>query len=81
MKSNKTIVDRFDRHILEQLSEDELSLLYLLYHKLFNRDVDLRSVFVQPVLNKIKDADEKLNEQGRKVRDNIVKKIEAYYLN
>lgn len=81
MKSNKTIVDRFDRHILEQLSEDELSLLYLLYHKLFNRDVDLRSVFVQPVLNKIKDADEKLNEQGRKVRDNIVKKIEMYYLN
>lgn len=80
MKNNKTIVDRFDKHILEQLSEDELSLLYLLYHKLFNRDVDLRSVFVQPVLNKIKGADEKLNEQGRKIRDNIVKKIEAYYL-
>lgn len=80
MKNNKTIVDRFDKHILEQLSEDELSLLYLLYHKLFNRDIDLRSVFVQPVLYKIKDADDKLNEQGRKVRDNIVKKIESYYL-
>jgi|GEM_PF-6147041 len=70
---------RFDKPVLESLSEDELSLLYLLYHKLFNRKVDLRSVFVQPVLNKIKEKDHQLTEEGIKIRDSIVKKVENYY--
>jgi len=75
---NKLVGVRFDRAVLEQLTEEELSLLYLMYHKLFNREIDLRSVFVQPVINKIKKIDT-LTEEGCKVRDNIIKKIEQYY--
>ena len=77
-KTSNIRVCRFDKGVLDQLTEDELSLLYLLYHELFNRTIDLRSVFVQPVLAKIKNTN-KLNEEGIIVRDNIVKKIEQYY--
>lgn len=73
------IKDRFHKHALEQLSEDELALLYTMYHRLFDKQVDLRCVFVQPVLNKIRSCTN-LNEEGCKVRDNIVNKIEGYYL-
>jgi hypothetical protein len=70
---------RFDKAVLESLTEDELALLYLLYHKLFNREVDLRCVFVQPVLSKIKEKDHNLTLEGKEARDRLVEKIEAYY--
>jgi hypothetical protein len=79
MDMKPRIYDRFDKRVLESLNEDELALLYLLYHKLFNRDIDLRSVFVQPVIDKIQNA-KHLTEEGCKVRDNIIKKIESYYI-
>lgn len=77
-KDNKTITCRFDKGILDQLTEDELALLYLLYHKLFDKTIDLRSVFVQPVLSKIQTA-KHLTSEGIQVRDNIVNKINSYY--
>lgn len=78
MNNNYKAVNRFDKAVLDQLNEDELSLLYLLYYKLFDRTIDLRSVFVEPVLARIKNA-KHLNEEGVKVRDSIVNKIESYY--
>jgi hypothetical protein len=69
---------RFDRQFLELLNEDELSLLYMLYHKIFQRTIDLRCVFVQPVLNRIKQRDD-LNEEGVQVRNNIIEKAKHYY--
>ena len=69
---------RFDKRFLETLNEDELSLLYLLYHKIFNRTIDLRCVFVQPVLSRIQQRSD-LNVQGCVVRDKIVDKVHQYY--
>lgn len=70
---------RFDKKLLDSLTEDELALLYLLYYKIFDKKIDLRCVFVQPVLSKIKERTD-LNTDGIKVRDILVKKIEDYYI-
>lgn len=73
------IKERFNVHALEQLNEDELSLLYLLYNTLFDREhVNLQSVFVGPVLKRITNTTV-LNEEGCKVRDSIVSKLESFY--
>ena len=74
--------ERFDKHVLESLSEDELSLLYMMHSKLFDREhVDLRSVFVQPVLAEIQTSNSTtmLTSEGQGARDRIVSKVCSYY--
>ena len=74
--------ERFDKHVLESLSEDELALLYMMHNKLFDREhVDLRCVFVQPVISEIQSTESTamLTSEGQGARDRIVGKVCSYY--
>ena len=74
--------ERFDKHVLETLNEDELALLYMMHSKLFDREhVDLRSVFVQPVMAEIQssNATSMLTSEGVEARDRVVSKVCNYF--